>query len=317
MHGIDQAPPPFFKRGPAPLALLSFYVAASIALFVVDLKYHSVDLLRQAIAIVVDPLQRLAQTPAASIADLAEYARGLERLQQDNTQLRRARLDIAPGLARLLHLEAENDRLRRLLDMKEREKASGQVARILYATRDPFSRRIVADKGGQAGIVAGQPVIDGSGVVGQVTGVSLLHSEITLITDKNQVVPVQVVRTGLRSVVYGLGGGQLELRYLPANADIKEGDVLVTSGLDGIFLSGFPVARVKRVERDSAYTFARIVCDPAAAVENFTEVFILNPATQATLLPKELTEQTERGATKRDSQDHATSGRPRKPAKSR
>ena len=126
-----------------------------------------------------------------------------------------------------------------------------------------------------------------------------------------------MVRTGLRSVVYGLGGGQLELRYLPANADIKEGDVLVTSGLDGIFLSGFPVARVKRVERDSAYTFARIVCDPAAAVENFTEVFILNPATQTTPLPKELTEQTERGATKRDIQDQATSGRPRKPAKSR
>jgi len=317
MPGIDQAPPPFFKRGPAPLALLSFYVAASIALFVVDLKYHSVDLLRQAIAIVVDPLQRLAQTPAASIGALAEYARGMDQLQQENAQLRRARLDIAPSLARLLHLEAENDRLRRLLDMKEREKASGQVARILFATRDPFSRRIVADKGGQVGIAAGQPVIDGSGVVGQVTRVSLLHSEITLITDKNQVVPVQVVRTGLRSVVYGLGGGQLELRYLPANADIKEDDVLVTSGLDGIFLSGFPVARVKRVERDSAYTFARIVCDPAAAVENFTEVFILNPATQTTPLPKELTDQIERGTAKPDSKNQSASDRPKKATKGR
>ncbi len=317
MPGIDQAPPPFFKRGPAPLALLSFYMAASIALFVVDLKYHSVDLLRQAIAIVVDPLQRLAQTPAASIGKLAEYARGLERLQEENALLRRARLDIAPSIARLAHLEAENKRLRQLLDMKEREKASGQVARILYSTRDPFSRRIVADKGTQAGIVAGQPVIDDSGVVGQVTGVSLLHSEITLITDKNQVVPVQVVRTGLRSVVYGLGGGQLELRYLPANADIKEGDVLVTSGLDGIFLSGFPVARVQRVERNSAYTFARIVCDPAAAVENFTEVFILNPATQTTPLPKEMTDQMERGAARRDGKGQALPERSRKTAKNR
>jgi len=252
MPGIDQAPPPFFKRGPAPLALLSFYVAASIALFVVDLKYHSVDLLRQSIAIVIGPLQRLAQAPAASLGAMGEYIRGIDQLRQENALLRRARLDSAPNLDRLLHLEAENVRLRQLLDMKERKKASGQVAHILYATRDPFSRRIVADKGTKAGIVAGQPVIDGSGVVGQVTGVSLLHSEITLITDRNQIVPVQVVRNGLRSVVYGLGGGQLELRYLPANADIKEGDILVTSGLDGIFLSGFPVARVKRVERDSA-----------------------------------------------------------------
>ncbi|OQA31678.1 MAG: Cell shape-determining protein MreC [Betaproteobacteria bacterium ADurb.Bin341] len=317
MPGIDQAPPPFFKRGPAPLALLSFYVAASIALFVVDLKYHSVDLLRQAIAIVVDPLQRLAQTPAASIGALAEYARGMDQLQQENAQLRRARLDIAPSLARLLHLEAENDRLRRLLDMKEREKASGQIARILFATRDPFSRRIVADKGGQVGIVAGQPVIDGSGVVGQVTRVSLLHSEITLITDKNQIVPVQVVRNGLRSVVYGLGGGQLELRYLPANADIKEGDLLVTSGLDGIFLSGFPVARVKRVERDSAYAFARIVCEPVAAVENFTDVFILSPATQTTPLPKELTDQIERKAEKREDPGPSAPDKPIKKSKGR
>ena len=285
MAGIDHAPPPFFKRGPAPLALLTFYVATSIALFVVDLKYHSVDLLRQVVGVVVDPLQRLAQTPGAAIAQVGDYFQQQEDLLKENTALRRAQLDTAPNLGRLSHLEAENARLRRLLDMKEREKADGIVAHILYATRDPFSRRIVVDKGLQANIAAGQPVIDEAGVVGQVTRTFPLSSEITLITDKDQVVPVQVVRTGQRSVVYGLGDGRLELRYLPANADIQENDVLVTSGLDGIYLAGVQVARVGRIERDSAYSFARIFCNPIAGVENFSEVFVLNPRPPVSTLP--------------------------------
>lgn len=277
MAGIDHAPPPFFKQGPAPLALLTFYVTISIALFVVDLKYKSVDLLRQGVAVVVDPLQRLAQTPGAAIEQVGGYFTSLADLQKENAGLRRAQLDTSPNLARLAQLEAENGRLRRLLDMKEREKADGKVAHILYATRDPFSRRIVVDRGLQSGVSAGQPVIDESGIVGQVTRVFPLSSEITLLTDKEQVVPVQIVRTGQRSVAYGLGDGRLELRYLPANADVQEGDVLVTSGLDGIYLPGFPVAKVNKVERDSAYSFARIFCSPIAGVENFGEVFILNP----------------------------------------
>lgn len=305
MAGIDHAPPPFFKRGPAPLALLTFYVAVSIALFVVDLKYHSVDLLRQVVGVVVDPLQRLAQTPGTAIAQIGDYFQVQEGLLKENTALRRAQLDTAPNLGRLSHLEAENARLRRLLDMKEREKADGKVAHILYTTRDPFSRRIVVDKGLQANIVAGQPVIDEAGVVGQVTRTFPLSSEITLITDKYQVVPVQVVRTGQRSVVYGLGDGRLELRYLPANADIQENDVLVTSGLDGIYLPGFQVARVSRIERDSAYSFARIFCNPIAGVENFSEVFILNPRLPISTLPPSV-------AVSRSDQDEKNELRPKK-----
>lgn len=300
--GISHAPPPFFKRGPAPVALLTFYVATSIALFVVDLKYHSVDLLRQAVAVVVDPLQRLAQTPAATIAEIGRYFQDLDRVQDENGRLRRAQLDTAPNLARLAHLEAENGHLRRLLDMKEREKADGKVAHILYATRDPFSRRIVVDKGLQAGIAAGQPVIDEAGVVGQVTRTFPFSSEITLITDKDQVVPVQVVRTGMRSVVYGLGNGNLDLRYIPANADIQEGDMLVTSGLDGVFLPGFPVARVVGVQRDGSYSFARIVCKPVAGVEHFGEVLILNPRQIPPMpaMPESETVAAEPGSSKRN-----------------
>jgi rod shape-determining protein MreC len=201
----------------------------------------------------------------------------MQHLRRENEELRHAKLRNAPDLQRLEHLEAENERLRRLLVVKEREKARGQVAQILYTARDPFSRKVIVDKGQQAGIAAGQPAIDESGVVGQVTRVFPFSAEVTLITDKNQAVPVQIVRNGQRSVVFGIGGGQLELRYMPANADVKVGDTLVTSGLDGIYLQGFPVAKVVNIERDSAYSFARILCAPVAGVENFGEIMILDP----------------------------------------
>ena len=277
MAGTDHAPPPFFKRGPAPLALLTFYLALSLALFVIDLRLQSLDLLRQSVALVTDPIQRIAQTPGSLVDNAAADLRGLHDLLDENARLKQAQLRLAPDLARLEHLASENDRLRKLLSVKEREKASGEVARIMYTARDPFTHRIIIDKGQQSGIVAGQPAIDEAGVVGQVTRVFPFSAEITLITDKDQTVPVQVVRSGQRSVVFGLGGGQLELRYLPANADIKEGDLLVTSGLDGIYLPGFPVARVVSIERENSYAFARIRCAPIAAVENFGEVLVLSP----------------------------------------
>lgn len=277
MAGSDHAPPPFFKRGPAPLALLTFYIALSLALFFVDLRLRSLDLLRQTVALVTDPIQRIAQMPGGLVDNAGAYLRGLDKLLEENRSLKQAQLQTAPNLLRLEQLESENDRLRKLLAVKEREKAHGEVARIMYTARDPFTRRIIIDKGQQAGIIAGQPAIDEAGVVGQVTRVFPFSAEITLITDKDQVVPVQVVRSGQRSVVFGLGSGELELRYIPANADIREGDLLVTSGLDGIYLAGFPVAKVVSIERDNSYAFARIRCAPVAAVENFGEVLVLAP----------------------------------------
>ena len=277
MAGMDHAPPPFFKRGPAPLALLTFYIAVSLAIFVFDLRFKSLELLRQSIALVVDPVQRVAQTPGSLVDYASHYLQGMHSLQQENDELKHAKLTTAPDLQRLAQLEAENERLRKLLSVTEREKANGQVSQILYTARDPFSRKVIVDKGQQSGITAGEPAIDEAGVVGQVTRVFPFSAEITLITDKDQVVPVQIVRTGQRSVVFGLGNGQLELRYMPANADIQIGDMLVTSGLDGIYLPGFPVAKVVNIERDSAYSFARIFCVPIAGVENFGEVMVLSP----------------------------------------
>lgn len=298
MAGLDHAPPPFFKRGPAPLALLTFYVALSLAVFVVDLRFRSLELLRQSISLLVDPVQRVAQTPGSLVDYAGQYLQGLQSLQQENNELRHAKLTNAPDLERMAQLQAENERLRKLLGVKEREQAKGQVAQIMYTARDPFSRKVIVDKGQQAGITAGQPAIDEGGVVGQVTRVFPFSAEITLITDKDQAVPVQIVRSGQRSVIFGLGNGQLELRYMPANADVEVGDLLVTSGLDGVYLPGFPVAKVINIERDSAYSFARIFCVPVAGVENFGELMVLDPRQPLPPRPPESASRGEIGSDK-------------------
>ena len=189
----------------------------------------------------------------------------MQLLQRENDELRHAKLTTAPNLLRLEQLEAENARLRKLLVVNERENAKGQVAQILYTARDPFSRKVIVDKGQQSGIVAGQPAIDEAGVVGQVTRVFPFSSEITLITDKDQAVPVQIVRTGQRSVVFGLGNGQLELRFMPVNADVQEGDLLVTSGLDGVFLADDRVGHGGADELDEVLHGDRLLLGARAA----------------------------------------------------
>lgn len=275
MSVVGHQPPPFFKRGPAPLARLAFFVILSLALLVLDLKYRYLELARQAVAVALYPLQRAAYTPVDLYGQLGEYFSSLAVVQRENAQLKRKELESANWLLRQQHLEMENRRLRELLDMKARQPVPGTLAEILYAARDPFSRRVIVDKGSQHGVSAGQAVVDETGVLGQVTRVYPLQSEVTLITDKNQAVPVKILRNGLRTVLFGASGGQLELRFLAANADVQPGDLLVTSGLDGVYLPGLPVAKVLRVERDAAYSFARIVCEPAAGVENHGQVLVL------------------------------------------
>ena len=285
---MNHQPPPFFKRGPAPLAMLSFYAAISMAMIFVDARFHTLELLRQGISLFTHPLQQIAQAPVDFFQNGSHYFSSITRFQEENNRLKHAQIGQAAALLRMEQLESENERLRKLLDVRERRQAKGQVAQIVYTARDPFSRRIVVDKGQQNTIVAGQPVIDEEGVVGQVTRVFPFVSEITLITDKDQSIPVQIVRNGLRSVVFGLGDGQLELRFMPANADVQNDDLLVTSGLDGVFLAGLPVAKVVRVERDTSYSFARIYCEPVAGVEKHGDVMIIEARTP-TALPPELT----------------------------
>lgn len=272
---VGHSPPPFFKRGPAPLARLFFFVSLSLTLLVADLRFHTLESVRQAVAMVLWPMQRVAYIPVEAGTDLSEYFSTLYELKTENDQLRHRELATANQLLRQGHLEEENRRLRALLDMRERQPAEGRVAEILYAARDPFTRKIIVDKGSNAGVEPGQPVIDELGVLGQVTRTYLFTSEVTLLTDKDQAIPVQIQRSGLRAVLAGAGIGTMELRFLASNADVQPGDILITSGLDGVYLPGLPVARVGKIDRDNSYAFARIDCEPIAGVERHGQVLIL------------------------------------------
>lgn len=294
---MNHQPPSFFKRGPAPLARLSFYAALSLSLAFIDARFQTLELLRMALSLVIHPVQQITQAPFHLLENASTYFSSIAHFQEENSRLKATQLDAAVALLRTRQLETENERLRKLLDIKDRKQAEGQVAQIIYTARDAFSRRIVIDKGLHHKIVAGQPAIDESGVVGQVTRVFPFVSEITLITDKDQAIPVQIVRNGLRSVVFGLGNGQLELRFMPANADVQNDDLLVTSGLDGIFLPGLPVAKIVHIERDTSYSFARIYCVPVAGVENYSEVMVLDPR-EPISLPPQLAAESGSGNTK-------------------
>jgi rod shape-determining protein MreC len=274
---MEHQPPPFFNRGPAPLVRLTFFVSLAVLLMVLDARFRYAESVRQVVALAAYPIQRVAMAPVDLFHGVANYFGGLTALREENAELRTKQLRAAPELLQLEALKEENNQLRRLLEAQERLPRKSVFAEILYAARDPFSRKVVIDKGTQNGIAAGQPVIDDVGVIGQVTRVYLLMSEVTLLSDKDQAIPLQVLRNGLRAVAYGgAEGGMLDLRFMAANADIKNGDTLVTSGIDGTYPPGLPVATVARIERDAAYAFAKITLEPIAGTDRYRQVLVLS-----------------------------------------
>lgn len=275
MSVVGHSPPPFFKRGPAPLARLIFFVVISIILLVVDLRFKTLEWVRLGVATAAWPLQKAAFLPIDAAGGFGDYFSRQSTLLAETERLRAQALESANLLLRQGHLEQENMRMRALLEMRERHPVEGRLAEIIYAARDPFSRRVIIDKGLQHGIAAGQAVVDELGVVGQVVRVFPLTAEVSLLTDKDQAIPVQVSRNGLRAVLAGAGAGTMELRFLAANAEVKAGDILVTSGLDGVYLPGLPVAKVSQIDRDNSFSFARIACEPIAGVERHGLVLVL------------------------------------------
>ena len=274
---MEHQPPPFFNRGPAPLVRLTFFVSLAILLMVLDARFRYAENVRQVVALAAYPMQRIAMAPVDLFHGAANYFASAAALREENSALKMKQLRAAPELLQLEALKEENNQLRRLLEAQERSPRNSVFAEILYAARDPFSRKVVIDKGSQNGIAAGQPVIDDVGVIGQVTRVYLLMSEVTLLSDKDQAIPLQVLRNGLRAVAYGgAEGGMLDLRFMAANADIRSGDTLVTSGIDGTYPPGLPVATVTRIERDAAYAFARITLAPTAGTDRYRQVLVLS-----------------------------------------
>ena len=275
---MDTQPPPFFNRGPSPLARLVFFSMLSIALMTADGRFNYLASIRQGVAVALDPLQRVARSPVQLISRISEFFVAQTRLQSENVDLKQQRLTLAGQTLQFQALQTENAYLRKLLDARSEFTQTTLIAEILSAGRDPFSRKITVDKGSLHQVQAGEAVADNLGVIGQVTRVYPTSSEITLITDKGQAVPVLSVRTGLRAIVVGNGQeGTLDIPFMPVSTDIQNGDLLVTSGIDGTYPPGMPVAMVSKIERSAAYPFAKISCMPSAGIERHTQILIVAP----------------------------------------
>ena len=242
---------------------------------IADHRFQALDRVRLMLSVLSHPLQQAAAMPMQALGGLSEYFALQERLVRENEELRAKVLENSAAAQELKLLRVEQQKLRSLSAARARYEG-GILGEVLYAARNPFTRKVVVDKGVMEGVVAGMPVIDGTGVVGQVTSVGTFAAEVTLVTEKDQSVPVMLVRNGLRGVAVGSGkDGSIDVPFMPVSADVQVGDVFVTSGIDQTYPPGLVVAQVTTVEKNAARVFARIAARPAAGVENHRYVMLL------------------------------------------
>ena len=277
---LDRDPPPFFRQGPSALSNLAVCSALALFLMVADSRFKVMQPLRVALATVLYPAQWLALRPILLYQGVSQYFSSLTEAQASQEEANKKHNLQSQRANQVEQLALENVRLRKLLGLRERLQSPGLAAQVIYDAADPYSRKVVIDKGMVDHIGLGSPVLDESGVLGQVTRVYPLVSEVTLITDRDHAIPVLNTRTGARGVAYGdssLHADAMELRFMAANADVTAGDLLTTSGVDGVYPPGLPVARVEKIERRVDAVFARIYCVPLALVAGSAHVVVLDP----------------------------------------
>ena len=276
---IDRTPPPFFRQGPSALTKVALCSALALFLMAADSRWQVVQPLRAALATALLPVQRALQVPVDLASGGAGYLQGLKDAQAAENAARQQLARQAERAARVEQLAAENERLRALLGLQPALQVKSLAAELLYEAGDPYSRKIFINRGASAGVVAGAPVVNEAGVLGQVTEVYPLSSVATLLIDREAAIPVLNTRTQQRGAAYGgaEGGSALELRFMAANADVQVGDLLATSGVDGVYPPGLPVAKVARVDRRSDAGFARIVLAPVAPLDNLRHLLVLEP----------------------------------------
>ena len=277
---LDRTPPPFFKQGPSAFSKLLVFSSLAAFLMVADVRLRITQPLRAVVATVLYPVQWLALQPVQALRAGASHFASLQQAQSAEEMSRVRAEQVAARAGQVEQLLIENQRLRSLLALRERVQTTGLAAEVLYDAADTYTRKLIIDKGMAQGIQAGSPVIDEAGVIGQVTRVHPLVSEVTLVIDRDHAIPVINTRTGARSVAYGdtsIAGGALELRFMAGNADVQPGDLLSTSGVDGVYPPGLPVARVEKVDRRVDSGFARIICLPQGQVHSARHVMVLKP----------------------------------------
>ncbi|PCI55781.1 MAG: rod shape-determining protein MreC [Methylophilaceae bacterium] len=270
-----QQTPSFFVRGASPFSRMVFFCALSIILMAMDARLNYLSQLRQAFIGGLHPVERIANLPSEFIRDSAKYFSAHNQLVQENYMLKQQAFQHKVKLQRLNTLKAENEHLRSLLGGDIPIHPRAILGDISHTGRDPFRNVVIVNRGSQHNILAGQAVVDSKGVIGQVTRVYPFSSEVTMITDKNLSIPVQVERNQLRAIAFGQSGNTLDIPYLPTNVDIKIGDKLVTSGIDGIYPSGLAVATVTKIEQDPESPFAKIISTPTAQVSHHLQLLIL------------------------------------------
>jgi len=278
---LDRTPPAFFKQGPSAISKLLFFSALSVLLMVADVRFGVTQPIRATLAVALYPVQWLAMRPQVFAEYSSDYMEARDVAQAAEREARQQLLVQAKRAGQVEQLALENNQLRQLLNLRERLGSTALAAEVLYEAADPYTRKLIVDKGMVNGIKASSPVMDEHGILGQVTRVLPLVSEVTLVTDREHSIPVLNTRTGARGVAYGESGGAplLELRFMATNADIEVGDMLSTSGVDGIYPPGVPVAKVTKVERRAETAFARILCEPLGHVQAARHVMVLEPLT--------------------------------------
>jgi rod shape-determining protein MreC len=273
---LDRSPPPFFRQGPSALTKLSFFSALALFLMVADTRFQVTQPLRAIAATVLYYPQQALLVPVQAWQGGSDYLMGLQNAISKEGAARRELAAQAERSLRVEQLETENKRLRALLDLRAALAVRHQTAEVLYEAPDPYSRKVVIDRGATQGIALASPVINEAGVLGQVTRVYPLSAEVTLLTDKDAAIPVLNLRSQQRSAAFG-GAGGMELRYMAGNADVQVGDVLATSGVDGVYPPGLPVAKVTAVDRKVDSGFARIALAPTAQSDGVRHVLVLEP----------------------------------------
>jgi rod shape-determining protein MreC len=276
---IDRTPPPFFRQGYSALTKVVFFSALAVFLMAADRRFAFVAPLRATIATALQPAERALQVPLEMWRGGGDYLRGLTEARRAETAARERLALQSERAARADTLAAENKQLRALLDLKPALAVRSVAAEVLYEATDPYSRKLFIDRGMTHGLVAGAPVVNEAGVIGQATRVYPLTSEVTLLIDRDAAIPVLNTRTQQRAVAFGGASPEvpMELRFVPVSADVKAGDALVTSGVDGVYPPGLAVATVASVERPAEQGYARILLTPAAPIEGVRHLLVLEP----------------------------------------
>ena len=249
---------------------------ASLVLMVMDFRFHQLQYLRDSLTVVLHPLYLIADFPKTASHWLSDTASTREQLQDSNASLKEENLRLLARLQKFDSLQAENMRLRNLLDASLKVDDRILIAEIISVDLDPYRHQVMINKGSASGVFVGQAVLDADAVMGQVIQVTPLSSTVLLISDATHSVPVEIVRTGERSIAIGTGKiGTLDLPHLPSQTDIEVGDTLVTSGLGGKFPAGYPVASISSINRDTNSGFAQISATPTAYLERSRQVLLV------------------------------------------